>query len=573
MSSTERPMSSTSTPEGIGSSSRLALAPNGFVDHTVDHLLPTGTVTLLLADVEGSTRMWENRPEEMAAALATLDLVLAELVHANHGVCPIEQGEGDSFVVAFARASDAVACALALQRAALSPLRLRIGVHTGEIRLRDEGKYMGPTINRTARLRDLAHGGQTVLSGTASDLVCDSLPAQAWLADCGSHLLRDLPRPERVAQLCHPDTHNDFPPLRTRPINDFHWRPVQLTTFVGRISELAEVGRLLEDNRLLTLTGAGGVGKTRLAVEAACRRSERYGGAIAYVDLAPITDPELVSVAAALALGLPELPRRGFPGDTVAKHIGDRQLLLVVDNCEHLLDASAELIGDVLRFCPNATVLATSREPIAVNGEQTWRVPSLSLHDDAIALFTERARRACSEFTLGAREVFAVLKICRRLDGMPLAIELAASRVRALSLNEIADGLHDRFHLLTGGSRTVARRQQTLKACVDWSYDLLTEPEKAALRAFSVLPGAFDAAAAQTAAGACPVDGLQVVDLLASLVDKSLLTTETRCGRTRYRFSETMRQYASDRLCDGGIPPALAEALSDSFKTGTHAFP
>ena len=208
-----------------------------------------------------------------------------------------------------------------------------------------------------------------------------------------------------------------------------------------------------------------------------------------------------------------------------------------------------------------------------MSGEQVWRVPSLSLHDDAIALFTERARRACSEFTLGAREVFAVLKICRRLDGMPLAIELAASRVRALSLKEIADGLHDRFHLLIGGSRTVARRQQTLKACVDWSYDLLTEPEKAALRAFSVLPGAFDAAAAQTAAGARPVDGLQVVDLLASLVDKSLLTAETRCGRTRYRFSETMRQYASDRLCEWRDALALAEALSDSFKTGTHAFP
>ena len=209
-----------------------------------------------------------------------------------------------------------------------------------------------------------------------------------------------------------------------------------------------------------------------------------------------------------------------------------------------------------------------------MSGEQVWRVPSLSLHDDAIALFTERARRACSEFTLGARDVFAVLKICRRLDGMPLAIELAASRVRALSLNEIADGLDDRFHLLIGGSRTVARRQQTLKACVDWSYDLLTEPEKAALRAFSVLPGAFDAAAAQTAAGARPVDGLHVVDLLASLVDKSLLTAETRCGRTRYRFSETMRQYASDRLCEsGGTLAELAGSLSDSFKTGTHAFP
>ena len=325
---------------------------------------------------------------------------------------------------------------------------------------------------------------------------------------------------------------------------------MQLTTFVGRISELAEVGRLLEDNRLLTLTGAGGVGKTRLAVEAASRLSERYGGAIAYVDLAPITDPELVPVAAARALGLPELPRRGFPrrrrGQTHRRPptASRRRQLRAPARCERRTHRRR------VAFLPERNVLATSREPIAVSGEQVWRVPSLSLHDDAIALFTERARRACSEFTLGARDVFAVLKICRRLDGMPLAIELAASRVRALSLNEIADGLHDRFHLLIGGSRTVARRQQTLKACVDWSYDLLTEPEKAALRALSVLPGAFDAEAAQTAAGAGPVDGLQVVDLLASLVDKSLLTTETRCGRTRYRFSETMRQYALDRLCE-----------------------
>jgi predicted ATPase/class 3 adenylate cyclase len=537
-------MSPSTTPKGLGCAPRLELARNDFADHTADHLLPTGTVTLLLADVEGSTRMWECRPDEMAAALATLDLVLADLVGAHHGVCPIEQGEGDSFVVAFTRASDGVACALALQQAALSPLRLRIGVHTGEILLRDEGKYMGPTINRAARLRDLAHGGQTVLSGTTGDLVCDLLPGQAWLTDCGTHVLRDLPRPERVAQLCHPDTHNDFPPLRTRPISDFHWQPVQLTTFVGRIGELAEVGRLVDGNRLLTLTGPGGVGKTRLAIEAAGRLSERYRGAIAYVDLAPITDADQVPVAAARALGLPDAQGGCFAGDVMTRHIGDRGLLLVVDNCEHLLDASAGLIDAVLRSCPNAGVLATSREPLAVSGEQVWRVPSMSLHDDAVALFTERARRACSQFTLAAREVFAVLKICRRLDGIPLAIELAASRVRALSLTEIADGLDDRFHLLIGGSRTASRRQQTLRACVDWSYDLLTGPEKAALKRFSVFPGAFDVDAAQDAAGSTCVDGHQVVDLVASLVDKSLLTAEVRCGRTRYRFSETMRQYA-----------------------------
>jgi class 3 adenylate cyclase len=217
MSIVESAASSVSVPECVSLSPRLRLAPKNFHDHAAEQSLPTGTVTLLMADIEGSTRIWETRPDEMATALATMDRTLAVLVHANNGVRPISQGEGDSFVVAFSRPSDGVACALALQQAALSPIRLRIGVHTGDILLRDEGNYMGPTINRAARLRDLAHGGQTVLSGATTDLVCGSLPDQAWLVDFGRHALRDLPRPERVAQLCHPDLHNDFPPLRTRP--------------------------------------------------------------------------------------------------------------------------------------------------------------------------------------------------------------------------------------------------------------------------------------------------------------------------------------------------------------------
>jgi class 3 adenylate cyclase len=223
-------------------------------------LLPTGTVTLLLSDVEGSTRLWETQPDVMAAALATMDRALAELVDANDGVCPVEQGEGDSFVVAFTRASDAMACALALQGTALAPIRLRIGLHTGEVRLRDEGKYMGPTINRAARLRELGHGGQTLLSGTTSDVVRELLPEKAWLTDLGCCVLRDLSRPERVAQLCHSNLHNDFPPLRTRPTKFLHRRPVQRTTFVGRVSELAQVRRLWKS----ALTAAHGVQMDRL---------------------------------------------------------------------------------------------------------------------------------------------------------------------------------------------------------------------------------------------------------------------------------------------------------------------
>jgi class 3 adenylate cyclase len=239
-----RPLASASELERLNLPSRLTLSPNNFRDRIAGPTLPRGTVTLLLADIEGSTRLWETQPDVMAAALATMDRALAELVHANNGVCPIEQGEGDSFVVAFTRASDAVACALALQQAALAPIRLRMGLHTGEVQLRDEGKYMGPTINRAARLRELGHGGQTLLSGTTSDLVRELLPEQAWLTDLGCYALRDLSRPERLAQLCHPDLHNYFPPLRTRPTKFFHRQPVPRTTFVGRVSDLAQVRRL-----------------------------------------------------------------------------------------------------------------------------------------------------------------------------------------------------------------------------------------------------------------------------------------------------------------------------------------
>src|SRR5246500_4775041 len=348
----------------------------------VSGLLPTGTVTLLLADVEGSTRLWETQPEEMTAAFAALDRALTELLAAHRGVRPVEQGEGDSFVVAFARASDAVACALGLQRAPLAPIRLRIGGHTGEIQLRDDANYIGPTINRTARLRDLAHGGQTVLSGLTEALVVDRLPADVWLTDLGTHRLRDLPRPGRVVQLCHPDLVNDFPPLcMPKTVADTNL-PVQLTSFVGRNAELTQLRELLADNRVVTLTGAGGVGKTRLAVQVAAQMAPKFADGVWYVDLAPITDPELVGVTVASALGLPDQPGRSTM-DTLLRFVRDRQLLVVLDNCEHLLDASAELVVALLSGAAQLTVLATSREQIGVAGEVSWRVPSLSLDDEA----------------------------------------------------------------------------------------------------------------------------------------------------------------------------------------------
>ena len=522
--------------------------------------LPTGTVTSLLADVEGSTRLWETQPEEMTAAIARLDATLSDLVAANGGVRPVEQGEGDSFVVAFTRASDAVTCALALQRAPLAPIRLRIGVNTGEIQLRDEGNYVGPTINRTARLRDLAHGGQTVLSGATEAMVLDHLPEDAWCNDLGAHPLRDLPRPERVVQLCHPDIRNDFPPLRTSETETARRLPVQLTSFVGREGQIAEVRGLLADNRLVTLTGAGGSGKTRMAIEIA----SELGDGVRYVDLAPITDPDLVPVAVARALGLPDQPGRSRM-DTVVRFIGERQLLLVLDNCEHLLDSSAELMLALLGACPGLTLMTTSREPIGLPGEVTWRVPSLSLTDEAVELFEDRARRVRPDFTAADADAVTVNEICRRLDGMPLAIELAAARVRALSLTEILDSLHDRFRLLTGGSRRAVRRQQSLGASVDWSHALLTEPERVLFRRLSAFMGGFDLDAAQEVCSGDALPRHQILDQLTLLVDKSLVVAESTSGRTRYRLPETVRQYALEKLGESGEADAVRDSHRDHY--------
>src|SRR5277367_6252041 len=517
----------------------------------VSGLLPTGTVTLLLADVEGSTRLWESQPEQMTAAVARLNQTVSEIIATHDGVRPVEQGEGDSFVAAFARASDAVAAALAMQRAPLAPIRLRIGVHTGEIQLRDEGNYTGPTINRTARLRDLGHGGQTLLSGTTEDLVADRLPADTWLTDLGTHALRDLPRPERVAQLCHPDLVNEFPPLRVSKAVISQRLPVQLTSFVGRDAQMAQVRELLSESRLLTLTGAGGAGKTRLAIQLAAQLTGEFIDGVWYVDLAPITDPEVVPITVARALGLPDQPGRSTM-DTLTRFVADHQMLIVLDNCEHLLDASAALVNVLLAAAAGLTLLTTSREPIGVA-------------DEALELFTDRARRARPDFALSDDNAATVGEICSRLDGLPLAIELAAARVRALSLVEILDSLHDRFRLLTGGARTAVRRQQTLRASVDWSHALLTEPERVLFRRLAAFMGGFDLDAAQAVAGSGEVERYQVLDQLSLLVDKSLVVADDSRGRTRYRLLETVRQYAQEKLGESGEADAVRTRHRDYY--------
>jgi predicted ATPase/class 3 adenylate cyclase/DNA-binding CsgD family transcriptional regulator len=543
-------------------------------DLGVGELLPTGTVTLLLADVEGSTRLWETQPEKMTAALAQLNRTVDSTVAAYSGVRPVEQGEGDSFVAAFARASDAVACALVLQRAPLAPIKLRIGLHTGEVQLRDDANYAGPTINRTARLRDLGHGGQTVLSGVTESLVEDRLPDAAWLTDLGSYPLRDLPRPERVVQLCHPDVCNEFPPLRVRTGVVSHNLPAQLTNFVGRQAQMAELRQLLIENRLVTLTGAGGAGKTRLAIEVSSGLTGEFGDGVWYVDLAPITIPAVMPVAVARTLGLPDQPGRSTM-ELLRRFFGEKTMLLVLDNCEHLLDACDSLVVELLGVCPQLTIVTTSREPLGVPGELSWRVPSLTLADEAFELFTDRARRVRPDFVVGQGDTALVAEICERLDGMPLAIELAAARVRALSLSQIVGSLHDRFRLLTGGARTAVRRQQTLRASVDWSHALLTEPEQVLFRRVAAFAGGFDLDAAQAIGASSQAETYQLIDQLGLLVDKSLVVafetgTDTGAGM-RYRLLETVRQYAQEKLGESGEADEVRTRHRDYYAaTATH---
>ena len=387
-----------------------------------------------------------------------------------------------------------------LQRAPLAPISLRIGVHTGEVQLRDEGNYIGPTINQTARLRDLAHGGQTVLSGTTEALVVDMLPADAWLTDLGTHELRGVPRPERVVQLCHPDLRNDFPPLRTAKSVAAHNLPSQFTSFVGRGSQLAEVGKLLAENRLVTLTGAGGVGKTRLAVQVASQLAAnmpRVSGMWIW-RRSPIPTWCRWRWRVRWACPISPAARRWTRCCGLFATVSCWWCWTTANTCSTRAPSWLSLC---LVRRPGLTVLATSREPIGVSGEATWRVPSLSVADEAIELFADRARLARPDFAITDDNAAMVAEICRRLDGMPLAIELAAARVRALSLAEILEGLHDRFRLLTGGSRTAVRRQQTLRASVDWSHALLTEPERVLFRRLAVFLGGFDLDAAQAVAG------------------------------------------------------------------------
>lgn len=531
-------------------------------DGPVPAALPTGVVTFLLSDVEGSTRLWESDEGEMGTAIARHYEMLDSAIVLHNGVRPLEQGEGDSVVGVFARPSDAVAAALAAQRAfaeeawpANRQLRIRVALHTGEAQLRGSDYYVGRTVIRCARLRALAHGGQTLLSASARDLLGERLPEEAWLCDLGMHRLKDLGAPERVFQLCHPDLPQNFPPLRSLDAVTSNL-PVQLTSFVGREEELAQLSEVLRDRRFVTLTGAGGCGKTRLAQHAAADIAGRHPDGAWWVGLEAMPDPALIPATVARAFGLREDERPVI--DTLCERVATIDALVILDNCEHVINACAELVERLLAAAPGLRILATSREPIGVPGEVTWQVRSLEA-EAAVQLFVDRAKQVRPTFAPPDPEVAAIAGICRRLDGIPLAIELAAARIRLMSPTRIAAALDDRFRLLTGG-RTSVPRQQTLELSVAWSHDLLDDAERALFRRLSVFVGGFSLETAEGVCGAAPLDPYAVLDVMSRLVDKSLVQVDQGNGEDRFWMLETIRLFAGHRLVDSGESESTRDA-------------
>lgn len=526
---------------------------------------PKGTLTFLFTDIEGSTRLWESKPDDMRDVVERHDRLLHETFDSHNGY--VFSTAGDSFAAAFASPRAAVAAAVATQQGLqeksweIGELRVRIGLHSGDAHERD-GDYFGPTLSRAARIMSAGHGGQILLSQTTRELVDTHLPPEAALRPLGEFRLKDLGAPERLFQLVHPDLKERFPPLRTLD-NHSNNLPAELSSFVGRRQELADIGRRLEASRLVTLTGVGGAGKTRLALQVAANNLDSFPDGVWVIELASLADPDELPGRAVEVIGISGGAGETPAGSTsmVVDYLESRRALLVLDNCEHLIVAAAEFSDFLLRRCPVLKILATSREGLGIAGEQLIQVPSLALPSsyeeeasssraDAVELFAERAAAADSSFELDSENEAAVGEICRRLDGMPLAIELAAARVRLLPPDQIAERLSDSFKLLTGGARTALPRQQTLRATIDWSYKLLTDQEKPVFMRLAVFRGGFTLDGAEKIVSGDGVEEFEVFEILASLVDKSMVQTADQSGR--FAMLETLRQYSRDRLADTG---------------------
>jgi predicted ATPase/class 3 adenylate cyclase len=526
--------------------------------------LPSGTVTFLFTDVEGSTRLWEQHADAMRQALARHDEIVRGVIDASGG--RVVKTTGDGFHAVFATAHSGVESALEAQLALAEevwgetgPLRVRMGLHTGVAELRD-GDYYGSVLNRAARLMSVAHGGQVVVSQVTEQLVRDAIPPEITFVDLGDHRLRDLTAPLRVFQLSYPGLELHFPPLRSLGSAGSNL-PVQRSSFVGRERDLERLRDLMKERRLLTLTGVGGVGKTRLALQAAADALGAFPGGSWLVELARTGDPDAVVPVVVTALGAVPQPGRSEI-DVVCDHLGSTRSILLLDNCEHVLDAAADLTSALLDRCPRVVVLATSREPLDLDGEQVVPVRPLDPATDAVALFAERARGVDPEFELDRGTELAVQEICRRLDGVPLAVELAAARIDAMPPADIAARLDDRFRLLASGRRRSVDRHQTLRATLEWSHQLLDDDEQALLRRLGVFAGGFPASAVD-AVCVTSDDSLDVHDVLASLVRKSLVQFDRDAFPERYRLLETVRVFALEQLAHAGESETLGRAHAE----------
>lgn len=534
----------------------------------------SATTTFLLTDIEGSTRLWEEHPEQMRLALQIHDGVIADAV-GHHGG-RVFKHTGDGVAAAFSAASPALAAARDIQRelsAADTPkigsLRVRIGIHSGEADERD-GDYFGPPLNRVSRLMSVGHGGQTLVSLVTARLAEDD--GDVELVDLGEHRLRDLGHAEHIFQL-KVDSTEEFPTLRTLDtrLNNL---PVIPTSFVGRQVELEELTELLGHSRLVTVTGVGGSGKTRLAMQAAVEASGGYPAGFWMVMLGALTDSALLDEAVMDSLGL-EQATGTEPRQALLEHIAKRQMLLILDNCEHLIAAVADLVDDILTHCPECVLISTSRELLGVSGEVAFGLRSMALPKsdvdaeallgfDAVRLFAERAAAVDHHFSVNEVNAEAVLEICRRLDGMPLAIELAAARVRTFSPAKIAELLDQRFRLLTGGVRTALPRQQTLAAAIEWSYRLLGPEEQTLFRRLSAFQGGFTLEAVSAVCATDDVDELEILELLPILVDKSLVSTDEDAV-DRFTLLETIRQFSRDLLDDSEEADEIRRRHADYY--------
>jgi len=534
------------------------------------HDRPQGTVTFLFTDIEGSTRILSAIGPERYGELLGVHQEVIRAAIAAHGGHEIDT-QGDAFFVAFARPHEAVDAAVEAQRVlAAHPwpegaaLKVRMAIHTAEATTTSHG-YVGVGVHRAARICAVGHGGQVLISQATHDLLVDEGVATS-LMDLGTHRLKDFQEPQRIFQLMATGLATDFPPLRsaTSPSN----LPAELTSFVGREREAADVRALLDRHRLVTLVGVGGTGKTRLLLHVAGDVAGTHADGEWLVELAPLREPALVVEEVDRALGVQVGPGQTSIGALI-DFLRDKELLLLLDNCEHLIEAAAALTEQLLGSCRSIRIMATSREALGIAGEATYPVPSLGVPEasenlevdaigstEAVALFVERATTTLPSFRLDPSNAHPVVEICRRLDGIPLALELAAARVNVLSPAEIAKGLGDRFRLLTGGRRTAVPRQQTLQALIDWSWDLLHEEDRRLLRQLSVFSGGWTLDAAAAVTGGDEPNSLATLDGLGRLVDRSLVTVG-HDGETRYGMLETIRQYANERLVASGEAATL----------------